>query len=78
GGYPEELVAPFDTSAGLACLVGPNLTVEDCPPPPPEGLDAIRGVELRLVGASEYPPQGSDEPQTFELVTRVAFLNKVN
>ena len=28
----EEIVAPFDTSAGFGCLVGPNLQVLTCPP----------------------------------------------
>jgi hypothetical protein len=46
--------------------------------PPAGGVDSIRGLELRLVAASEYPPRGSDKPTTFELIARVPFLNKVN
>lgn len=72
----EELVAPFDTSAGFRCLVGPNLQVMNCPPP--GGIASVRGLELRLFGASEYTPRGDLGPQTFELATQVTFLNKVN
>lgn len=72
----EELVAPFDTSAGFRCLVGPDLQVWDCPPP--GGIPAVRGLELRLVGSSEHTPRGDSGPQTFDLATRVLFLNKVN
>ena len=72
----EELVAPFDTSSGFRCLVGMGLQPTACPPA--GGVDSIRGLELRLVAASEYPPLGSDKPTTFELIARVPFLNKVN
>ncbi len=72
----EEILVPFDSAAGFGCLVGPKLTVKVCPPP--EGLTAVRGLELRLVSASEVAPQGSTDPETFELVTQVPFLTKVN
>ncbi len=72
----EEILVPFDSAAGFRCLVGPKLTVKVCPPP--EGLAAVRGLELRLVSASEVAPQGSTNPETFALVTQVSFLNKVN
>ena len=72
----EELVAPFDSTAGFRCLVGPALQRFNCPPP--GGIAAIRGVELRLVGASEHTPRGDPGPQTFSLSTQVTFLNKVN
>ena len=72
----EEIIMPFDTTAGFACLVGGNLEVKTCPPP--EGLLAVRGLELRLISASERTPQGSSEPETFSLVTQVPFLNMVN
>jgi prepilin-type N-terminal cleavage/methylation domain-containing protein len=71
---PVELAAPFDSSAGFRCLVGPDLDPVDCPPA--GGLVAVRGLELRFVGASEVTPRGSAGPQTFELFTRVPFLNK--
>ena len=72
----EELVAPFDTSSRFRCLAGVGLQPTDCPPA--GGVDSVRGLELHLVGASEYPPRGSDAPATFELVARLPFLNKVN
>jgi len=72
----EELVAPFDSTAGFACLVGPNLQIQTCPPG--GGLALVRGLELRMFGASEHPPPGSTTPETFSLVTQVPFLNKVN
>lgn len=72
----EELVAPFDSSAGFRCLVGPELDVVSCPPT--GGVRDVRGLELRLVGASEFRPRGESGPETFELVTHVTFLNKVD
>ncbi len=72
----EEIIVPFDPSAEFRCLVGPDLQVATCPPP--GGLAAVRGLELRLVSASEVAPQGSTDPETFALVTQVPFLNKVN
>lgn len=72
----EELVAPFDSAAGFQCLTGPGLLVETCPPA--GGIPAVRGIELRLVGASEQTPRGEDGPQTFAVATQVTFLNKVN
>ncbi|GBD31590.1 hypothetical protein HRbin33_00549 [bacterium HR33] len=69
----EELVAPFDSSARFAFLLGANLNPTETVPP---DLDSVRGLELRLVGASDYPPQGSSTPSRFDLRTRVAFMNK--
>jgi prepilin-type N-terminal cleavage/methylation domain-containing protein len=69
----EELAAPFDSAAGFAFLVGTGFTLQASPP---ADLDDVRGLELRLIGASEQAPQGKMEPETFELVTRVPFLNK--
>jgi prepilin-type N-terminal cleavage/methylation domain-containing protein len=72
----EELASPFDTSAKFRCLTGPQLDVEDCPPS--GGLGEVRGLELVLVGASDLTPQGTAGPATFDLTTRIAFLNTVN
>ncbi len=72
----EELVTPFDTSAKFVCLVGTNLIREPCPPA--AGLEAVRGLELQLVGQSDNAPQGQSEPETFALTTQIPFLNKVN
>lgn len=80
GGTYEELVAPFDTSARFAYLMGgPNtepLTLRTSTVTG-AGLDSIRGVELRLYGASEKAAQGTSKPQVFHLKTRVRFANKV-
>lgn len=77
---PEELVAPFDTSARFAYLMGgPNtatLTLRTSTVTG-AGLDSIRGIELRLHGASEKAAQGTSAPQVFRLKTRVRFANKV-
>lgn len=77
----EELVAPFDTSAGFAYLMGgPNtatLTLRTSTVTG-TGLDSIRGIELRLHGASEKAAQGTSAPQVFRLKTRVRFANKVS
>ena len=73
GGSNEELVAPFDTTAGFGFLLGPTLTVSDTVP---ADLEIVRGIELRLIGASEHPPQGTCAPSTFSFVTRVPFQYK--
>ena len=67
----EELIAPFDTSAGFRCLTGPYLSRTTCPQP----VGNVRGLELRLVGASVDPPQGMSAPSTFNLTTRIVFAN---
>lgn len=72
----EEMVAPFDTTAGFGCLVGPNLQVQTCPPG--GGLATVRGVELRLTGESEFDSPQTGEPERFRLVTQLPFLNMVN
>ncbi len=69
----EELVAPFDTAAGFGFLVGESLIPQ---PNPPMDLSTVRGLELRLVGASERNPEGKSKPETFDLRTTVVFLNK--
>jgi hypothetical protein len=72
----EELVAPFDTTAGFGCLVGPNLQVQTCPPG--GGLAVVQGLELRLIGESEFNAPGTGTPEDFQLVAQIPFLNKVN
>ncbi len=71
----EELVAPFDTSASFGFLVGSSTTALDNPP---ADLGTVTGLELRLVGASDFVPRGAPKAQTFELVTQVRFHNKAN
>ncbi|NIM49209.1 MAG: hypothetical protein GTN62_04615 [Gemmatimonadales bacterium] len=71
----DEIAVPFDSAAGFGFLTGPKLSVQDTPP---ADLETVRGLELRLIGISESPPQGRTEPERFELVTQVAFTNKAN
>jgi len=68
----EEIVAPFDTSAGFLFLSEPRLTASATVPAVRE---SIRGLELKLVGASDFAPQGQEAYQIFPLSTHVAFLN---
>lgn len=72
----EEMVAPFDSSAGFGCLVGSNLQVQTCPPG--GGLTTVRGLELRLGGESEFDSPQTGEPERFRLATKIPFLNMVN
>jgi hypothetical protein len=80
-GSSEELVAPFDSSARFAYLMGgpraATLTLRTSTVTG-NGLDSIRGVELRLHGASEQAAQGTRVPEVFRLKTRVRFSNKVS
>ncbi len=69
----EELAAPFDSTASFAFLVGMDYSVQTSPP---ANLQEVRGLELRLIGASERAPEGRTEPEIFELVTRIPFLNR--
>ena len=71
----EELVAPFDTAAGFGFLVGSSFDALD---DPPADLSTVSGLELRLVGASDFVPRGADRAQTFELVTQIRFANTAN
>ena len=71
----EELVVPFDSSAGFGFLLGPNMVASDTVP---TNISMVRGLELRLTGQSEGWPSGDTKPQDFELVTRVAFRNRAN
>jgi len=71
----EELVTPFDTTAGFGFLVGSSFAALD---DPPADLSTVSGLELRLVGASEFVPRGADRAQMFELVTQIRFANTAN
>lgn len=68
----EELLAPFDTAARFRFLVGSRLIAQTAVPSP---LTNIRGLELRLVGASILPAQGADQPTHFAIQPRVRFGN---
>ena len=45
---------------------------------PPADLETVTGLELRLVGSSEFTPRGASGPQTFELTTQLRFTNRGN
>ena len=72
GGTAEELLAPFDTAARFVFLVGSRLTPQTAVPSP---LSDVRGLELRLVGASVATAQGASSPTVFALHPRVRFAN---
>ena len=68
----EELIAPFDESSEFRFFVEAADTALIVPP---VDLSQITGLELRLVGASELTPQSSPRPLSFEITTRLNFLN---
>jgi len=76
----EELVAPFDTSARFAYLMGgpnsANLTVRTSTLSTTAERDSVRGIELWLYAASVKSPQGTSVPLVFRLKTRVRFANR--
>jgi len=72
GGTPEELVAPFDSSAKFQFLVDSANALVIAPP---AVLGAVRGVRVKLVGASETAPQGRSQPVKFDLTTDILFRN---
>ena len=72
----EEIAAPFDTAAGFAFLMHPLMRLDPRTSLPASARDSVRAVELRLTGASVSVPRGSSTPQTFDLRTTVAFMNK--
>lgn len=71
-GGSDELVAPFDSSAKFQFLVGGAYALQSAPP---AVLDSVRGVRVKLVGASETAPQGLSQPVTFDLTTDILFRN---
>jgi type II secretory pathway pseudopilin PulG len=71
-GASDELVAPFDTSAGFRFLVGSALTPRVTPP---ADLNTVQGLRLVLVSQSEQPPEGRTTPVMFNLTTNVIFRN---
>jgi hypothetical protein len=69
----EELAAPFDTASGFAFLTGMSTEALETPP---SDLELVRGIELRLVGASERIPRDATKPMTYRLVTQLRFRNQ--
>ena len=74
-GTPEELAAPFDSTAHFRFFVLDADTAQNAPPAP---LSDLRGLELVLTGASALVPNGDTTPKTFELTTAVFFENRRN
>ncbi len=68
----DELITPFDESSEFRCFVEAADTALIAPP---ADLSQVTGLELRLVGASELTPRGSPRPPSFEITTRLNFLN---
>jgi hypothetical protein len=76
GGSAEELLAPFDTdSSRFVFLVGSRLTPQLTVPSP---LSVVRGLELRFVGESVFPPQGQPSAIEFPLHPRIRFTNMLD
>ncbi len=72
---PEELAAPFDSTARFRFYVLDADTAQDAPPTP---VTDIRGLALVLSGSSELIPQGSSSTKTHELSAAVFFKNRTN
>jgi prepilin-type N-terminal cleavage/methylation domain-containing protein len=76
GGPYVEIAAPFDTAARFAFLTGASLQADTRSRVRTAELDSVRGLELRLVGASVATPPGAAAPQRFELITKILFRNR--
>ena len=76
-GTPEELIAPFDTSASFRYYVGNN-RMPTANPPTSTAAErrAITGVELRLNAQSERNTQGRSSPETSNYRTSIFFRNR--
>jgi prepilin-type N-terminal cleavage/methylation domain-containing protein len=72
-GQRDEMVAPFDTNSHFSFLTGNNLTLGASPP---AALDSLRGIKVRFVGQSEDPPEGRSKVVSFDLPTRIVFMNR--
>ena len=71
GGTRDELVAPFDSSAGfqfLDSVYAPHAA-------PPADLTTVKGLRLMLIATSEQPPEGHVGLMVFNLTTDVVFRN---
>lgn len=73
-GAAEELAAPFDTTARFRFYRIDEDTARTVVPP----LTEIRGLELKLVGASVNRRFGKTSPETSRLQTAVFFTNRIN
>jgi prepilin-type N-terminal cleavage/methylation domain-containing protein len=71
-GVPEELVAPFDSTARFRFFAGTAQAATDSPP---GTLSTLRGVELVLTGQSERPSR-TGTADVAQLRTAVFFKNR--
>jgi prepilin-type N-terminal cleavage/methylation domain-containing protein len=69
----EEMVAPFDTSAGFSYYLKNGTKVTSAVGP---SLQTIRGIELRVNGVSERVVQGATTPVSAPITTAVFFKNR--
>jgi prepilin-type N-terminal cleavage/methylation domain-containing protein len=71
GGLNEEIMAPFDTSAGFRFYKSGKDVPETVPPPP----DSVRGVDLVLTAVSPRAIANDSTPSQSRMVTSVFFKN---
>jgi hypothetical protein len=69
----EELVTPFDASAGFGFFVNGSNTSQVNPP---ALLANLRGLELHLAGASDRNTVAGAAPRVSELQNAVFFMNR--
>jgi prepilin-type N-terminal cleavage/methylation domain-containing protein len=72
---PEELVAPFASTAGWKFFTLAGGTVAQVNPP--ANLADIRGLELHLDGTSEYIGPGQTTTENAPFTTAVFFKNRI-
>jgi prepilin-type N-terminal cleavage/methylation domain-containing protein len=73
---PEELVAPFASTASWKFFTVNGGSVASVNPPAP--LSNIRGLELHLDGTSEYKAPGQASSENAPFTTAVFFKNRTN
>lgn len=72
----DEIIAPFDASAGFRYYVLNGDTAQTDPPPQnDDGRNSVRGIQLYLAGSSPVVPAGTNAEQA-ALVTGVFFKNR--
>jgi Tfp pilus assembly protein PilX len=73
-GASEEIAAPFDAASQFRFYRNNRDTSDTVVPP----LSEMRGLELALVGASEFARYGRLTPETSRLQTAVFFMNRID
>jgi hypothetical protein len=71
-GPREEIAFPFDAASSFRFY---RAGVDSAEAAPPANLAELRGLELRLAGASEQPRQGRRQPEVAVQRSAVFFLN---